>query len=87
MILFVYVCHFADPYTQYNNEVTSSDVWTTELDHSCSGNFSFSKLINMMTRMRWKVIVLVKDGIQSRIQVWDRELLGYVHEKDAVVEE
>ena len=39
-----------------------------------------------MNRMRWNTILLLKDGIQSRIQVWDCELLGYVRLKDAVVE-
>ena len=58
-----------------------------ELDQSCWGNDLFSKLINVMTRMRWKVMLLVKDGIRSRIQVWDRKLLGYVQVKDVFVEE
>ena len=40
-----------------------------------------------MTRISWNVILLVKYGIQFRIQVWDREFLGYVRLKDAVVEE
>jgi hypothetical protein len=37
--------------------------------------------------MRWNVMLLVKDGIQSRIQAWDRECLGYTRVKDVVVEE